>query len=803
MTVVGSAVLELLGDSAQFRAEMQKAVGAFQKSAASMGAVGAQLTRAVSLPLLAVGVGAVAAATKMDTLKRALVAVSGSTDAAERQLGDLREAAKLPGLGFAEAVEGSVRLQAVGVEAGRATRLLKAFGNAIATTGGGKNELRAVTVQLGQLSAKGKILAQDLRPIIEAAPAVGKALKDAFGTVDAQDIEKLGLSTDEFLDKLVAQLERLPSVTGGPKNAFENLQDSLLRAGDAVGKVLLPSVVAFVDKATSLLEKVETLNPATIKLAVGFGVVAAAIGPLLIGLSRLVIAFNVLLPFMGPAGLIVAGITAVVAAFGLWKAVTSGQTAEMQKLASAVDDFNVILAQTDPAKQLGLAQNFASAVENDLRRAKDRLENLRLYEAVTRLDPQARASFIRQIKEQEANVADLTQRLNEANAAVGRLQGSAGSGGGKGLGEDIKNALDDLRASLRQAEILNQALGTSFDRAGFEADAYKKAVEDLSAAGVSLNASLGREFGTLGALAGKYQQLNALTEFAANVEAAHNKLIADGASLTQSLLTPVERRNAAEQRANELLAAGAIDRATYNRAMAEAARITEALNPETAKWAAALADVQSILQRIIDPAEVYKRQVAILTTLFQAGAINIGLFSAGLAALKVQFDENVQTGQQWGDTLAQAGVQVADSFASFATSASGSFHDFAMSVERDIARIILRFAILKGITAFLTAINPGLGAEFGAAAGIRPRAAGGPVRAGRPYLVGEKGPELFMPRSSGMIRPNAGGPITVRFDASSLPPQPRALTPEALAQDDYWRRAFTHLKLDYDQRGGL
>lgn len=50
------------------------------------------------------------------------------------------------------------------------------------------------------------------------------------------------------------------------------------------------------------------------------------------------------------------------------------------------------------------------------------------------------------------------------------------------------------------------------------------------------------------------------------------------------------------------------------------------------------------------------------------------------------------------------------------------------------------------------------------------RALGGPVSAGRPYLVGESGPELFMPRSSGSIYPNdamgmGGANIVVNVDA--------------------------------------
>jgi hypothetical protein len=41
------------------------------------------------------------------------------------------------------------------------------------------------------------------------------------------------------------------------------------------------------------------------------------------------------------------------------------------------------------------------------------------------------------------------------------------------------------------------------------------------------------------------------------------------------------------------------------------------------------------------------------------------------------------------------------------------------------------------------------------------RADGGPVTGGSPYIVGERGPELFVPSSSGSIVPNgAGGGVT-------------------------------------------
>lgn len=51
------------------------------------------------------------------------------------------------------------------------------------------------------------------------------------------------------------------------------------------------------------------------------------------------------------------------------------------------------------------------------------------------------------------------------------------------------------------------------------------------------------------------------------------------------------------------------------------------------------------------------------------------------------------------------------------------------------------------------------------------KAAGGPVSAGSSYLVGERGPEMFVPRTSGSIYPNdamgiGGGNITVNVDAT-------------------------------------
>ena len=51
----------------------------------------------------------------------------------------------------------------------------------------------------------------------------------------------------------------------------------------------------------------------------------------------------------------------------------------------------------------------------------------------------------------------------------------------------------------------------------------------------------------------------------------------------------------------------------------------------------------------------------------------------------------------------------------------------------------------------------GLGSLIGSIFGLPGRATGGPVSPGRPYLVGERGPELFVPTSAGQVDAGSGG----------------------------------------------
>jgi tape measure domain-containing protein len=156
----------------------------------SLASLGGKLTLGITAPLAALGIAAVKTATDFDSLKRGLTAVTKEAGPVEAQLARLKEVAKLPGLGFREAVQGSINLQAAGFSAKEAERALKGFGNALATVGKGKTELDGVILALTQIQSKGKVSAEEINQLAERVPQIRQIMLQAFGTADTEVIQR-------------------------------------------------------------------------------------------------------------------------------------------------------------------------------------------------------------------------------------------------------------------------------------------------------------------------------------------------------------------------------------------------------------------------------------------------------------------------------------------------------------------------------------------------------------------------------------------------------------------------------------
>lgn len=291
---------------------------------AGMTAVGTAGTAAFAV--VSVGVGAtIKAAAEMENLKLGLVAVAGSAEEAERQFARLLVVAKLPGLGVREVTQASVDLQAAGVSAAEAERSIKAFGNALATVGRGKVDLKDTLYGLRQMHTSGTILAEDLNIIKDRVPQVSKILTEAFGTARSEDLVQMGLSSREVIDAIVSGLEELPPVQQSTSVAFENLQDNLFVLSNAIGTAFLPAVNGIIAAVTPVAEALAawaTEHPHLSAAILGVTLVLTGLMALLLPLAVLLPGLAIMFGALGvamaavslPMLIIVAGITAVTAA---------------------------------------------------------------------------------------------------------------------------------------------------------------------------------------------------------------------------------------------------------------------------------------------------------------------------------------------------------------------------------------------------------------------------------------------------------------------------------------------------------
>lgn len=179
------------------------------------------------------------AAKAYDSQVRGLAAYAKNAQELQAQLARLQEIAKLPGLGLKEVRAGVLQLEAAGLSAQTAERAMMAFGNALALAGRGKADLEGAMLQLAQMASAGKLAGDELNVIAERVPQIRQVLKAAFGTASTEDINKMGLSINQIIEKMVAGLEQLPKASAGAITTIENLQDALEQAFLPIGRGIL------------------------------------------------------------------------------------------------------------------------------------------------------------------------------------------------------------------------------------------------------------------------------------------------------------------------------------------------------------------------------------------------------------------------------------------------------------------------------------------------------------------------------------------------------------------------------------
>ena len=128
-----------------------------------------------------------------------------------------------------------------------------------------------------------------------------------------------------------------------------------------------------------------------------------------------------------------------------------------------------------------------------------------------------------------------------------------------------------------------------------------------------------------------------------------------------------------------------------------------------------------------------------------------------IAKMFVTMDESAKRTQQVFDSVFG---NLSSAIDNFVKTGKLSMKDLARSIIQDLIAIQMKAAVMRflgaafGLATGPNASNDGWFANVYQATGVTGKATGGPVSAGSPYIVGERGPELFMPSGSGTIIPN-------------------------------------------------
>ena len=141
----------------------------------------------------------------------------------------------------------------------------------------------------------------------------------------------------------------------------------------------------------------------------------------------------------------------------------------------------------------------------------------------------------------------------------------------------------------------------------------------------------------------------------------------------------------------------------------------------------------------------------------QQESLNQSIIAGSVAAMN-NIAKQFEPYKMAQDAIMQGWNRIGSAVDEFVETGKFKFKDFARSVIQDLLKMIIKAQLFKAIQSSLGFFGlkiPGL-------------ASGGPAKAGQPYIVGEKGPELFVPKNPGTVIPNNKLPSATQATGSGM-----------------------------------
>jgi tape measure domain-containing protein len=776
MDTANKAVEKLGDDGSKHIKKFEKNAGeSLARVSKGLGMLGAGLTLGVSLPLIGLGKAAFQSAVKMESLEAMLRTVMGSAEATAKELKALEKSAKLPGLDFSQAVKGSANLQSMGFSAEKARFMLENFANAIAKAGGGREEFERVVVNLTQIGSSAKLTGDELREMAQAVgPEFRQAMQRAFDTVDPQKLAKMGISGKQAIEMIAVELSKTARANADTmKNQLDNFEQEMEMFKANIGKALLPIAKDILPKVSKGIEDIanwfKKLTPETQELAVKAGLLAIALGPVsgvLSGLLGIMRISGGVLTWYRNLSIATDGLTAAQLRYNVALQTSLGLVMRVAALAGI-------------AASLGGTKDFKDA---NSRRYEDFLKT---PEGRKRIDVFQRSGI--------SGLTSMFQSEGNSREAAAYMAKEIGAAIREYLSRQSKQVIGGALAGAIGGGSQINATGVKGTSNGFAPFDVSSALGNfkpprVSGASEALGVNVGHHLGEGLDMRKLNEYVAPATEALAQYTEGLKNLAAEAAKL-QDPRTRVAEYFQMELRDFKLLSEeiqkSAIGRFTKD-------KIVPGIQ---AAFGAILGITGQINQAFVD-------MKAEQDAWAQAG---LDAFEKWYYALKKASDEAADAASKIGDALGGDMGFAVDDIAGKLTDmqmlvqdVAGAFVDSFYYAIRDLNKGFGSFFdnVVQGFESMLLDISAQIiraqlaqliGNLLGTSIGAR--AAGGPVGGGKPYVVGERGPELFVPNGSGHIVPNhqMGGGVTINMtvqttDAGSFRRSQQQIIEDAMRQ---------------------
>ena len=705
MSVVANVAINV--DSSNAVSKLRQVQGQAQQTERAFGGVAAAATK------LAVAFGGIQAArfvfvktAELESQTRSLQVLTGSAEKAGQIIKELQQLGAVTPFTSTELIDSAKRLQAFGVEADKVVETTKRLADASGATGA---ELSGLVTAYGQVQAKGRLQGEELLQFQERGVALQQELRKMYG-MTGEEFQK-ALEKGQISAKAVeVALVNLTSVGGKYANGaiaqsdtlqgrLSTLQDGIDGLARGIGTALSPAIKAILNEAIFAVNTINTLI-ATGARAKGFG-----------------------------------------------------------------------LGDNQRKQILNQAQTEAQQIVQG-RRIKDPFERNRQFQE---LAGQRERDLIESYGYRTGQVKPTVtapQMTAQTPALLGGGGAARGGGGGGKAANDAKRAADDAaREAQRVADVVRdqqfitkqKGIQTKFAQLIFDAEQSADPIRVRQLQTVEALVLAGNETARL---------LEEEESGVARLAIARARQ-GEAEAIRQEGLQDVLKLQIEQQKNFDEIIAGLDLELALKSATTEQAREQLRLAYELAKLKGqgftpeqigAIADKKTELaapktdqQNITDKIGKLKDEIADLTSIS-----NIAITSAeGIGNAFAQSFQGLISGTMTAkEALGSFFKSVADMFLEMA----------AQIIAKQITMIVLQ-TILKALGAVgggggggFSGNAAGFGGSFDAGipsignttsfAGAFGRAGGGPAAGGMPYLVGERGPELFMPSSNGGVMSN-------------------------------------------------